>query len=368
MKIGIPKEIKNNEGRVSMTPDNVNQYVDAGHKVFVQKDAGLKAGFLDSEYVKNGATIVNNAEEAWSQDMVVKVKEPLEEEYQFFRKDLILYTYLHLAAEKNLTDALLKNEVFSVAYETVSINNKLPLLRPMSEIAGRRATTIGAQFLETHNGGRGVLLGGSPGTSRGIVTIIGDGICAINSAKMAIGLGADVYMLSLEEDRIRHLDEIFDKQMTIIKSNESNIAKYSKICDLLISTVLIPGEKAPKLVKEYMVKDMKKGSVIVDISIDQGGSVETIDRITTHDNPTFEKHGVIHYSVANMPGAVPRTATVALTNSTTNYGVLLANLGVSAISESTAIKTGTNTFKGHITNKGVAKSLNLEYKDILTLI
>ncbi len=368
MNIGVPKEIKNNEGRVSMTPANVKQYVSCGHKVFIETNAGVKAGFTDDEYIKNGGIIVNSAKEAWEQDMVVKVKEPLEEEYRFFRKGLILYTYLHLAAEKKLAKALLENEVFAVAYETVSVNGKLPLLRPMSEIAGRRAATLGAQFLETHNGGRGVLLGGSPGAPHGIVTIVGDGIAAINSAKMAIGLGADVYMLALEEDRIRHLDEVFDKQMTVIKSNENNIAKYSKICDLLISTVLIPGEKAPKLIKEYMVKDMRKGSVIIDISIDQGGSVETIDRITTHDNPTFKKHGVIHYSVANMPGAVPRTSTVALTNATTNYGVILANFGANAIKESSAIKTGTNTFKGHITNKGVATSLNLDYKDILSLI
>ncbi len=368
MNIGVPKEIKNNEGRVSMTPTNVKQYVSCGHKVFIEKNAGLKAGFLDDEYIKNGATIVESSKEAWSQDMVVKVKEPLEEEYKYFREDLILYTYLHLAAEKKLTESLLKNKVFAVAYETVSINNKLPLLRPMSEIAGRRATTLGAQFLESHNGGRGVLLGGSPGTPRSTVTIVGDGISGINAAKMAIGLGADVYMLSLKEDRIRELDEIFDKQMTIIKSNENNIAKYTKISDLVISTVLIPGEKAPKIIKEYMVKNMKKGSVIVDISIDQGGSVETIDRITTHDNPVFEKHGVLHYSVANMPGAVPRTSTVALTNATTDYGILLANLGVDAIKHSDALKTGVNTFKGHLTNEAVANSLSLKYQDVLNLV
>lgn len=368
MKIGVPKEIKNNEGRVSMTPDNVSEYIRNGHEVFVETSAGVKAGFEDEEYVKAGAKIVGTAKEAWENEMVVKVKEPLQEEYQYFRKDLLLYTYLHLAAEKELTDALLEKEVLGIAYETVEVNGKLPLLRPMSEIAGRRATTVGIQFLESHNGGSGLFIGGSPGVDRGVVTIIGDGVCAINSAKMAMGLGARVYMLALEEDRIRYLDEIFDKQLTIIKSTESNIAKYSAEADLLISTVLIPGEKAPKIVKEYMVKNMKKGSVIVDISIDQGGSVETIDRITTHDNPVFEKHGVLHYSVANMPGAVPRTSTIALTNATTPYGVKIANAGSDIIKENTPIRTGVNTCKGHITNKAVAHSLNLEYKDVLEVL
>ncbi len=368
MKIGVPKEIKNNEGRVSMTPSSVKEYIVNGHSVFVQSSAGEKSGFSDEEYKSVGATIVDSAEEAWACDMVVKVKEPLKEEYKFFREDLILYTYLHLAAESDLTEALLENKVYAVAYETVVVNNRLPLLRPMSEIAGRRATTIGAQFLESHNGGSGILLGGSPGVEPANVTIIGDGVSAINSAKMAMGLGAKVNMLALHEDRIRYLDEIFDTKMNIVKSNEANIHKYVAMADLVISTVLIPGEKAPKLVKEYMVKEMKKGSVIVDISIDQGGSVETVDRITTHDNPVYEKHGVLHYSVANMPGAVPRTATVALTNATTTYGVVLANKGESAIVESDAIRTGVNTFKGKLTNNGVATSLDKDYTNVLDLI
>ncbi len=368
MKIGVPKEIKNNEGRVSMTPSSVKEYIVNNHEVFVQSTAGEKSGFSDEEYKAVGATIVETAEEAWACDMVVKVKEPLKEEYKFFRKDLILYTYLHLAAEKELTDALLEAGVLGVAYETVVVNNRLTLLRPMSEIAGRRATTIGAQFLESHNGGQGILLGGSPGVEPGVVTIVGDGVSAINAAKMAMGLGAKVNMLALHEDRIRYLDEIFDTKMNIVKSNEANIYKYVKMADLVISTVLIPGEKAPKIVKEYMVKEMKKGSVIVDISIDQGGSVETIDRITTHDNPVFEKHGVLHYSVANMPGAVPRTSTVALTNATTTYGVILANKGESVIKDNEAIRTGVNTFKGKLTNMGVATSLNMEYTNVLDLL
>ncbi len=368
MRIGVPKEIKNNEGRVSMTPSSVQEYIINGHTVLVQTTAGEKSGFSDQEYINVGAKIVETADEAWACDMVVKVKEPLKEEYKFFREDLILYTYLHLAAEEELTKSLLDNRVFAVAYETVFVNNKLPLLRPMSEIAGRRATTVGAQFLEGHNGGQGILLGGSPGVEPGVVTIVGDGVSAINAAKMAMGLGARVNMISLHEDRIRYLDEIFDTKMNVVKSNEANIYKYVKEADLVISTVLIPGEKAPKIIKEYMVKEMKKGSVIVDISIDQGGSVETIDRITTHDNPVFEKYGVLHYSVANMPGAVPRTATLSLTNSTTTYGIKLANKGEGSIVESEAIRTGVNTFKGKLTNIGVANSLDMEYTNILDLI
>ncbi|MFV0441404.1 MAG: alanine dehydrogenase [Lachnospirales bacterium] len=368
MRIGVPKEIKNNEGRVSMSPASVNEYVVNGHEVFVEKSAGIKAGFTDEEYVAVGAKIVDTAKEAWDNEMVVKVKEPLKEEYQYFKKDLILYTYLHLAAEPELTNALLEKEVLGIAYETVELNGRLPLLRPMSEMAGRRATTVGVQFLESHNGGQGILIGGAPGVDRGVVTIIGDGVSAINAAKMAIGLGAKVYMLALHEDRIRYLDEIFDKELTVIKSNESNIAKYTEMADILISTVLIPGEKAPKIVKEYMVKTMKKGSVIVDISIDQGGSVETIDRITTHDNPVFEKHGVLHYSVANMPGAVPRTATVALTNATTQFGVIIANRGFDVIRENNPVRTGVNTYKGHLTNEAVANSLDITYKNILELL
>ncbi len=368
MKIGVPKEIKNNEGRVSMTPDNIKDYVKNGHEVFVETNAGVLAGFEDSEYVKAGAKIVQSAKEAWSYDMVVKVKEPLQSEYQYFKKGLLLYTYLHLAAEPELTEALLKNEVTGIAYETVSLNGRLPLLRPMSEVAGRRGVTVGAQFLEKHNGGQGILLGGTPGVAPGVVTIVGDGVSAINAAEMALGLGATVYMLSLGEDRIRYLCETFDKRLNVVKSNEANVAKYVKEADLLISTVLIPGEKAPKIVKEYMVKEMKKGSVIVDISIDQGGSVETIDRITTHDNPVYEKHGVLHYSVANMPGAVPRTSTIALTNATTDYGVIIANLGEESIKVNTQVRTGLNTFKGKITNEGVAKAFNETAVDPLTLM
>ncbi len=368
MRIGVPKEIKNNEGRVSMTPSSVKEYVVNGHEVFVQKTAGEKAGFTDAEYVEVGAKLVDTAAEAWGCDMVVKVKEPLHEEYKYFREGLILYTYLHLAAEKDLTDALIESKVTGIAYETVVENGRLPLLRPMSEIAGRRSVTVGQQFLESHNGGRGILLGGSPGVERGVVTIVGDGVSAINAAKMAIGLGADVYLIALFEDRIRYLDEIFGDTLTIVKSNEANIAKYSKMADLLISTVLIPGAKAPKVVKEYMVKDMKKGSVIVDISIDQGGSVETIDRITTHDNPVFEKHGVLHYSVANMPGAAPRTATIALTNATTPYGVMIANQGLESIKNSTPIRTGVNTYNGRVTNTGVASAFDMESYDVLGLL
>lgn len=368
MKIGVPKEIKNNEGRVSMTPDNVKSYVAQGHEVVVEKNAGIMSGFTDEEFVSAGATIVATAEEAWDCPMVVKVKEPLASEYKFFKKDMLLYTYLHLAAEPELTKALLESGVTGIAYETVVKNGRLPLLRPMSEIAGRRAVTVGATHLEHIHGGKGIVLGGAPGVEPGICTIVGDGVSAINAAQMAHGLGARVYILALEEDRIRYLQEVYGDKFTIVKSNEANIHRYVAMADLVVSTVLIPGEKAPKIIKEYMVKDMSKGSVIVDISIDQGGSVETIDRITTHDEPVFEKHGVLHYSVANMPGATPRTSTISLTNATLDYGLVIAKHGEQAIALNEQVKTGLNTFKGKITNLGVAKAFDVECVDPSTLM
>ncbi len=367
MKIGVPKEIKNNENRVSMTPANVATYISNGHEVFVETNAGLGSGFEDADYSAAGAKIVSTAKEAWSQDMVVKVKEPLQSEYQYFREDLILYTYLHLAAEKELTDALLENKVTGFAYETV-VDGGLPLLRPMSEVAGRRSVTIGATYLEKHHGGSGVLIGGTPGVEPATVTVVGGGVAGVNATQMAVGLGAKVNIIELNEHRIRHLTEIFDTNVTVVKSSEQNIAKCVKESDLVISTILLPGAKAPKIIKEYMVKSMRKGSVIVDISIDQGGSVETIDRITTHDNPVFEKHGILHSSVANMPGATPRTSTIALTNATTDYGVKLANAGVDIIKTNMPLRTGVNTFKGKITFKGVADAFGMEHTDVMELI
>jgi alanine dehydrogenase len=363
MIIGVPKEIKNNENRVALTPAGVVSFLNAGHKVVVENNAGLGSGFTNEDYVNAGAEIIESASDVWAQaEMVMKVKEPLEKEYDYFREGLILFTYLHLAAEPALAQALKDKGVISIAYETVAVNRTLPLLTPMSEVAGRMATQIGAQFLQKTNGGQGILLAGVPGVNRGKVTIIGGGVVGTNAAKMAIGLGADVTIIDLSADRLRQLDDIFGNQIKTLMSNPLNIEKAVKEADLLIGAVLIPGAKAPKLVTEDMVKTMKPGSVIVDVAIDQGGVVETCDHITSHDNPTFKKHGVVHYSVANMPGAVPRTSTIALTNVTVPYALQIANKGVfKAISENDALKLGVNAANGEITYEAVAKDLGYDY-------
>ncbi|NYE03405.1 alanine dehydrogenase [Bacillus niacini] len=363
MIIGVVKEIKNNENRVALTPAGVVSFVQAGHKVLVEKGAGIGSGFVDVDYAQAGAELIELAADVWNQsEMIMKVKEPLASEYKYFRPGLVLFTYLHLAAEPALAQALKDSGVIAIAYETVSVNRTLPLLTPMSEVAGRMSAQIGAQFLQKFNGGKGILLAGVPGVSRGKVTIIGGGIVGTNAAKMAIGLGADVTIIDLSADRLRYLDDIFGNQIKTLISNPFNIAEAVKEADLVIGAVLIPGAKAPKLVTEEMVKTMKPGSVIVDVAIDQGGSVETIDHVTTHDNPTFEKHGVVHYSVANMPGAVPRTSTMALTNATVPYALQIANKGVArAISENPALKLGVNVANGEITYEAVAKDLNYVY-------
>jgi alanine dehydrogenase len=363
MFIGVPKEIKNNENRVALTPAGVISFVNAGHTVLVEKNAGIGSGFNDDDYAKAGAKIIESAEQVWTQaNMIMKVKEPLASEYQYFRPGLILFTYLHLAAEPALAEALKAKGVIAIAYETVSVNRTLPLLTPMSEVAGRMAPQIGAQFLQKNNGGLGILLAGVPGVNRGKVTIIGGGIVGTNAAKVAIGLGADVTIIDLNADRLRQLDDIFGNQVKTLMSNPFNIAEAVAEADLLIGAVLIPGAKAPKLVTEEMVKSMKPGSVIVDVAIDQGGIVETDDHVTTHDNPTFEKYGVIHYSVANIPGAVPRTSTIALTNVTVPYALQIANKGVyKAISENPALKLGVNVANGEITYEAVAKDLGYTY-------
>ena len=363
MFIGVPKEIKNNENRVALTPAGVVSFLTAGHKVIVEKDAGIGSGFTNEDYAKAGAEIIDSAEQVWTRaDMIMKVKEPLSSEYKYFRQGLILFTYLHLAAEPELAEALKEKGVIAVAYETVAVNRTLPLLTPMSEVAGRMAAQIGAQFLQKNNGGLGILLAGVPGVNRGKVTIVGGGIVGTNAAKMAIGLGADVTIIDLSADRLRQLDDIFGNQIKTLMSNPFNIAEAVAEADLLIGAVLIPGAKAPKLITEEMVKSMKPGSVIVDVAIDQGGIVETIDHVTTHDNPTFIKHGVVHYSVANMPGAVPRTSTIALTNVTVPYALQIANKGVfKAISENAALNLGVNVANGEITYQAVAKDLGYDY-------
>ncbi|ABS23517.1 alanine dehydrogenase [Bacillus cytotoxicus] len=370
MRIGIPTEIKNNENRVAMTPAGAVHLVQNGHEVFVQKGAGLGSGFTDEEYVQAGAKLVETAEEAWNQDMVMKVKEPIESEYKYFREGLILFTYLHLAPEPELTKALIDNKVISIAYETVQLDNRsLPLLAPMSEVAGRMAAQIGAQFLEKNKGGKGILLAGVPGVKRGKVTIIGGGQAGTNAAKIAVGLGADVTIIDLSAERLRQLDDIFGNQVKTLMSNPYNIAQAVKESDLVIGAVLIPGAKAPKLVTEEMIQSMEPGSVVVDIAIDQGGIFETTDRITTHDNPTYEKHGVVHYAVANMPGAVPRTSTLALTNVTVPYAVQIANKGYKqACLSNTALLKGINTLDGYVTFEAVAEAHGLQYADAKELL
>ncbi|MGN7375413.1 alanine dehydrogenase [Bacillus halotolerans] len=362
MIIGVPKEIKNNENRVALTPGGISQLVSNGHRVLVESGAGLGSGFENEAYESAGAEIIADPKQVWDAEMVMKVKEPLPEEYAYFRKGLVLFTYLHLAAEPELAQALKDKGVTAIAYETVSEGRTLPLLTPMSEVAGRMAAQIGAQFLEKPKGGKGILLAGVPGVARGKVTIIGGGVVGTNAAKMAVGLGADVTIIDLNADRLRQLDDIFGHQIKTLISNPVNIADSVAEADLLICAVLIPGAKAPTLVTEEMVKQMKPGSVIVDVAIDQGGIVETVDHITTHDQPTYEKHGVVHYAVANMPGAVPRTSTIALTNVTVPYALQIANKGAAqALADNAALRAGLNTANGHVTYEAVAKDLGYEY-------
>lgn len=370
MRIGVPKEIKNNENRVAMTPAGVVNLVGFGHEVFIETGAGIGSGFTDTDYIEAGATIVSTAGEAWSNELIMKVKEPLENEYQYFREGLVIFTYFHLATEPKLAKAMIEKKVVSIAYETVQLpNGALPLLSPMSEVAGRMAVQIGAQLLEKVNGGKGILLSGVPGVARGHVTVIGGGMAGMNAAKMASGLGAKVTIIDLNHERLRQLEDIFGSQVTTLMSNPYNIAEAVKESDLVIGAVLIPGSRAPKLVTEEMVKSMQPGSVVIDIAIDQGGIFETADRMTTHDNPTYTKHDVVHYAVSNMPGAVPRTSTLALTNMTVPYAIQIANKGFKqACLENESLLKGVNTLGGYVTFKGVADAVNLPYKDPRTIL
>jgi alanine dehydrogenase len=364
MIVGVPKEIKNNENRVAITPAGIDALIHAGHQVIIETNAGVGSGFTDEEYASHGAEILGTAEEVWSKaEMIMKVKEPLPSEYDYFRENLILFTYLHLAPELELTKALVEKKVTAIAYETIQLDNgALPLLTPMSEVAGRMSVQIGAQFLEKPHGGKGVLLGGVPGVPAGNVVIVGGGVVGTNAAKMALGLGANVTLLDVNPDRLRQLDDIFGGRLNTVMSNAYNIREAVRKTDLLVGAVLIPGRRAPRLVTEDMVQEMEAGSVIVDVAIDQGGSIETIDRVTTHSDPTYEKYGVVHYSVANMPGAVPRTSTIALTNVTIPYAVQLASKGAEqAIQSSRPLAKGVNVLNGHITYEAVAESLQLPY-------
>lgn len=371
MRIGCPKEIKPQEGRVGLTPAGVDALIRAGHKVFLQKNAGLGSGFTDEEYLAVGAEILPTAKDVYdTADMIVKVKEPLEPEYELLREGQTLFTYLHLAPDPAQVQALLRKKVTAIAYETVELaDHSLPLLAPMSEVAGRLSVQVGSHLLEAHCGGRGVLLGGVTGVERANVVIIGGGNVGTNAAKIAVGMGANVTILDLSAKRLAYLDDIFGGRVQTLLSNPFHIANAVKNADLVVGCVLIPGAKAPKLVTEEMVKTMKPGSVLVDVAIDQGGSIETIDRITTHKDPFFVKYGILHYSVANMPGAVPRTSTMALTGATLPYALKIANLGPEAACKADpALMKGLNTYDGHITYKAVADAQDLPYTDPATLI
>lgn len=362
MIIGVPKEIKEQEHRVGLVPSTASTLTRRGHQVLVQKNAGAGAGFPDQDYVEVGAKIIATAEEVFQKaEMIVKVKEPLPAEYGLLRKGQILFTYLHLAASRSLTDALLASGVTGVAYETIQVGNKLPLLEPMSEIAGRMSVVMGAYYLAKHNGGNGVLLGGVPGVLPGRVVVIGGGTSGVNAARMAVGLNADVTILEVDGERMRFLDLTMEQVKTLY-SNEANLTDLLPTTDLLIGAVLVPGAKAPKLVTREMLKRMRPGSVFVDIAIDQGGCAET-SRATTHHDPVYVEEGVIHYCVANMPGAYARTSTQALSNATARYVELLADLGLeAACKKQPALLGGINTREGRLTLQAVAEAHGLPYE------
>ena len=363
MKIGLIKEIKVHEYRVGMTPECVGAYIANGHTVFVEKDAGLGAGFENEAYEAQGATIINDKQKIFDDsDMIVKVKEPLEEEYGYFKENQILYTYLHLAADKPQALALLSKKVKAVAYETITDNfGLLPCLAPMSQIAGRLAVQEGAKYLEKPFGGSGVLLGGVPGVKRGNVVIIGGGVVGMNACQMAVGLGANVSVLDINPITLAHYDQIFGSRVTTLYSNRANLVAALKEADLVVGAVLIPGAAAPKLVKKEDLKLMKKHSVMVDVAIDQGGCFET-SRVTYHDNPTYVVDDIVHYCVGNMPGAVSLTSTLALTSNTLRHGLAIANKGLEqALKDDKNLLNGLNVYDGKCVNEAVAKSLNLEY-------
>lgn len=365
MKIAVPKEIKNNENRVGLVPGGVRQLVQDGHEVFVQHNAGLGIGITDEEYIQAGAKIVSTLEDAFATgEMIIKVKEPQPNEIALLKPHHILYTYLHLAADKELTEGLMKSGATCIAYETIqNADGSLPLLVPMSEVAGRMAVQVGATYLQINNGGQGVLLGGVPGVKRAKVTIIGCGIAGTNAAQMAVGLGADVTLIDLSTKRLAELDQLFENKVNTIFSNSQNIEEAVLQSDLVIGAVLVPGAKAPKLVTREMISKMKKGSVVVDIAVDQGGCIETC-KPTTHQNPTYVVDGVVHYCVANMPGAVARTSTFALTNVTLKYARMLAKEGVErAMAKDKPLSLGLNIYKGKLVYEQIALDLNLPYTE-----
>ena len=366
MKIGCVKEIKNNEYRVGLTPDNVRAYVAAGHHVYMEAGAGQGSGFQDTEYVEAGASLLDNAADVWTLvDMMVKVKEPLPEEYGFFHDGMILYTYLHLAADREQTDALLAGKVEAVAYETIQEKDgSLPCLAPMIQIAGRLSIQEGAKYLEKRFGGEDILLAGVPGTPKANVVILGGGTVGMNACKIAVGMGANVTILDISLKRLEELDNMFGAHIQTLVSNDSNVERVLKDADLVIGSVLIPGGATPKLFKRKYLPEMKDGAVFVDVAIDQGGCGES-SHVTTHDDPVYKMDGVVHYCVGNMPGAVPRTSTIALTNATLKYGLEIAGKGLeAAAAENPAIRKGINTYLGKLVNANVAKAHGVAFEDI----
>jgi alanine dehydrogenase len=360
MIVGVPKEIKDNEYRVASTPGGVELLTSLGHRVLVERGAGVGSGFSDEEYTRAGASIVGH-EDAWGAEMVMKVKEPLPSEYGYLRPGLLLFTYLHLAAEPELTKVMLENQVIGVAYETVEMPDRsLPLLIPMSEVAGRMSIQVAAHYLEGPHGGRGKLLGGVPGVRPSDVVIIGGGTVGTHAAQMALGLGAEVVVIDRDLARLRYLSEMLHGRFTTLSSNPRNIADAVAVSDVVIGSVLVTGAKAPKLVSKDMIASMKSGSVVIDVAVDQGGCVET-SHVTSHSNPTYTVNGVVHYAVPNMPGAVPRTSTYALSNATLPYAVRLARLGFKdAVRTMADLAKGVNTYKGKITHCGVAEAFGYE--------
>ncbi|MCP3137879.1 alanine dehydrogenase [Pyxidicoccus xibeiensis] len=364
MIVGVPKEIKTREYRVGMVPAGVRALTSAGHTVLVETNAGIGSGIPDSEYQRVGAQIIATADEVWKRaEMVVKVKEPIAPEYERMQPGQIIYTYFHLAGvDPELTKTLIKKKATAVAYETLQLDDgSLPLLKPMSEVAGKMAIQVGAACLEKAHGGKGILLGGVPGVRRGRVTVIGGGVVGLCAAKVAVGMGAEVTILDVNLERLTYLDDVFLGRTSVLASDTESIAKSVRESDLVVGGVLIPGGKAPKLVSEALIAEMSPGSVVVDVAVDQGGCIETC-KPTTHDNPTFVVHGVVHYCVANMPGAVPQTSTYALTNTTRPYARKIADMGlVEAIKSDKALARAINTYNGHITYEAVAKDMGYEY-------
>ncbi len=370
MIVGILKEIKAEENRVSMTPAGVEIMTHHGHTVLVEHNAGVGSGFEDADYVEHGAEIAATPKDIFARaEMVMHVKEPLPPEYALLRKDQIVFTYLHLAAAEELTHALIKSDSVCIAYETIQkADGTLPLLTPMSEVAGRMAIQQGAKYLEMAQGGDGVLLGGVPGVDPGTVIIIGGGVVGTNAAKMACGLGAKVYLLDMNLERLRYLSDVMPANCFLLMSSPATVRELVKRADVVVGAVLIPGAKAPKLITRELLKTMKKGAVLVDVAIDQGGCFET-SKATTHVDPIYEVDGIVHYCVANMPGAVPKTSTIALTNATLPYAVKIANMGWKrAMQENHEIRSGANVVQGNVTYQAVAEAFDLEYTPIDALL